>query len=106
MRLVRSACLATALMISQGMLAELAIPSRALGQIEGTLDFCSQLSPKEAAKYKERGKAMVSGATEKDLAKARTSDEYKESYSWIQTELHKASKDDALKACSDFADDK
>jgi hypothetical protein len=81
-------------------------PAKELGQIEGTLDFCSQLNPKAAAKYKERGRALVGNTSEKDLAKARSFGEYRESYNWIDGELRKVSKDDAAKACTDFVEAK
>lgn len=81
-------------------------PAKELGQIEGTLDFCSQLNPQAAPKYKERGRALVGHTAEKDLVKARSFDEYKESHNWIDGELRKASKEDALKACTDFVEEK
>lgn len=99
-------CLGAAITLQQVARAELSLPSQALGQIEGTLDFCSELNPKSAAKYKEHGKAIVGKATEKELAQARNSAEYKESYNWIGGELRKAPKEDALKACSSFLEDK
>ena len=106
MKIYRTLCLGAAIALPQLAQADLPIPAKALGQIEGTLDFCSQLNPKAAAKYKERGKMLVGNASEKDLAKARNSGEYKDSYNWIGDELRKVSKDDAAKACTDFAEEK
>jgi len=106
MKIYRTLCLVAAIGLPQLALAELPFPVKALGQIEGTLDFCSQLNPKAAAKYKERGKALVGNVSEKDLAQARNSGEYKDSYNWIDGELRKVSKDDAVKACTDFVEEK
>lgn len=92
--------------VTQLAMAELPFPTKALGQIEGTLDFCAQMNPKAAAEYKERGKAIIGKASEKDLAEARTSAEYKESYNWISGELRKAQKDDAAKACANLLEEK
>jgi hypothetical protein len=81
-------------------------PAKELGQIEGTLDFCSQLNPKAATKYRERGRALMGNTSEKNLIKARSFGEYRESYNWIDSELRKVSKDDAAKACTNFVEAK
>jgi hypothetical protein len=106
MKIYRALGLGAAIALSQFALAELPIPNGELGQKEGMLDFCSEANPKSAAKYKERGKALVGNASEKDLADARDSGEYKDSYDLIGDELRKVSKDDAVKACTDFAEEK
>lgn len=81
-------------------------PAKELGQIEGTLDFCSQLNPRAAAKYRERGRALMGNTSEKNLIRARSFGEYRESYNWIDGELRKVSKDDAEKACTNFVEAK
>ena len=106
MKIYRALCLGAAIGLPQLALAELPFPAKALGQIEGTLNFCSQANPKSAAKYKEWGKLLVGNASEKDLANARNSSDYKDSYNWIDGELRKAPKADAVKACTDFVEEK
>ena len=65
--------------VSQAVLAELPISNANLGQSESVLDFCSKVNPKSSDQYKEPGNALVGNASEKDLAKARSSGEYKDS---------------------------
>jgi len=81
-------------------------PNSALGQVEGTLDFCAQADPQSAAKYVEFKKALVQGEPEKDVNEARKSSEYKNSYDAIGEVLGKVPKDQAVKACISFLEGK
>jgi chromosome condensin MukBEF ATPase and DNA-binding subunit MukB len=106
MKIYRILCLGAAIGLAQVALAELTISNEALGQAESTLDFCSKAKPKSAAKYKERKKALVGDASEEDLAKARSSQEYKDSYSLVKTTLGKLPKDEAAKVCTNLLESK
>jgi hypothetical protein len=86
--------------------AELRISNKALGQAEGTLDFCTKVDPGSADKYKKRGKSLVGNASEDELAKARSSEDYKDTYSSITTDLQQVPKEEAVKACSAFLQEK
>jgi len=99
MKILRIVCLSALLALPNLALAKLPPPS-ALGQVEGTLDFCAQVDPQSAAKYQEFKKALVQGEPEKDVAEARKSGEYKEAYDAIREALGKTPKDDAIKACT------
>ena len=81
-------------------------PNSALGQVEGTLDFCAQADPQSAAKYVEFKKALVQGEPEKDVAEARKSSEYKDAYDAIGEALGKTPKDEAIKACTSLVETK
>jgi len=70
-----------------------------LGNWKVRLVSCSKLNPPGAAKYRELGKILVQGVPEKELAEARQTAEYKDSYEGIGTELAKVPKDQAIKAC-------
>ncbi len=70
MKIHRILCLSATIVISQLALAALP-PSSALGQVEGTLDFCAQVDPQSAAKYAEHKKHLVQDVPEKDVAEAR-----------------------------------
>jgi hypothetical protein len=106
MKIYHALCLGAAIALTQFALAELPIPNDELGQKESMLDFCSKANPQSAAKYKERGKALVGNASEKDLAKARDSGEYKDAYSLVKTALGKAPKDDVAKLCTGLLESK
>ncbi len=100
MRIHRVFTLGIALFVSQLALARLPFSSEALGKVEGTLDFCAQADPPAAAKYQERKKALVKDVPEKEVAEARKTQEYRDAYDWITTELGKVPKDQAVQACA------
>jgi hypothetical protein len=90
----------TALAVAPLAIAKLTMPPQSLGQMEATLKFCGAVNPKSEANYKEFGKMLVKEATEEELAKARASSEYKESYGTIMEKLGKVAKDKALESCA------
>lgn len=87
------------MVIPQLALAKLPMPNDAFGKVEGTLDYCAQIDSPNAAKYQEQKKVLVRDVPEKEVAEARETTEYKESYTWISEELAKQPKDKAVKAC-------
>ncbi len=86
--------------------ANLTMTPQALGVVEGTLNTCAKVDPESAAKYKQRGEAFVADATKEELEKARSTSEYKDSYDSTTNELEKAPKDQTIKACKAFLEDK
>jgi len=105
MNIHRMLCLSALLVVPTLALAKLP-PNSSFGQVEGTLDFCAQVDPQSAAKYAEFKKAMVQDEPEKDVAEARKSSEYKNSYDAISEALGKVPKDKAVKACTSFLEGK
>jgi hypothetical protein len=91
--------LAAILSIPQLALAAPPVPPKALGSVEATIDFCSRVDSKSADKYKEWGKLLVRDMTEKELAEARGSSEYKETYDALSAELEKLPKEKAVDGC-------
>ena len=94
----------SALALAPLALAKISITPQALGQVEGTLNFCSEANPKAKAKYDEWAKLFVNEATEDELKEIRDSSEYKDAYDSITAELAKVPKDKALEACTSFAE--
>jgi len=92
-------CLSVAIALPQLALAKLP-PKPALGQVEGTLDFCAQVDQRSAAKYQKYKKILIQGVPEQEVADARKSTEYKEAYDAIGEALGKVPKDQAVKACT------
>jgi hypothetical protein len=82
------------------------ITPKMLGFVEATLTFCGKADPGSAEKYKAREKAFVGDATDEELAKARSSSEYKDSYDSTASDLEKAPKEQTVKACTAFLDGK
>jgi hypothetical protein len=81
-------------------LATLPAPKGVLGKVEGALDFCAQTDQQSAEKYQQKKKALVKGASEKELAEARASQEYKDGNQSATDELLNEAKDDVKKSCS------
>jgi hypothetical protein len=82
--------------------ARLSMTPQSLGQVEGTLHFCSSVNPKADARYKEWGKRLVADASAEELTKVRNSSEYKEAYDSITEQLGKVSPKAATEACTAF----
>lgn len=82
--------------------AELPFSNEAFGRVEGTLDFCAKADPAATTRYQERKKSMAGDVTDKELAEARGSKEYKDAYEWTRSKLGEVPKDQAVKACKAF----
>jgi hypothetical protein len=91
--------LAAIVSIPQLVLAAPPVPPKALGSVEAKIDFCSRIDSKSADKYKEWGKLLVRDMSEKELAEARGSSEYKETYDALSADLEKVPKEKAVDAC-------
>ena len=100
MKIYRILCLGAALALPSLALAKLALPNDAFGRIEGALDFCAQADPKNAAKYQEQKKLLIQGATDDEVAEARASQEYKDTYAEATEEMGKQPKDQAVRTCA------
>jgi hypothetical protein len=100
MKIHRILCLGAALVIPQLALAKLPLPNDSFGKIEGTLDFCAQADPQGAATYQQAKKVVAGDATEKEVAEARKTQEYKDGYQAITDELAKMPKEKVVKACT------
>ena len=106
MRIHRILCLCVAMVVPQLALAQVPFTNETFGKLEGTLAFCGQINSRAAAKYKEQAKLLVRETPEKDVTKARNTQEYKEAYDRAGTELGKMSRVQAVEACSSFLDPK
>lgn len=60
MKIHRILCLSVVIALPQLALAKLP-PNSALGQVEGTLDFCAEVDPQSTAKYEGTQKALGPG---------------------------------------------
>jgi hypothetical protein len=100
MKTFRIACLSAALMLAPLALAKLAIPNDAFGTIEASLDFCARVDPQSAAKYQEKKKFLVQGASDTEVAEARASKEYKDGYDAATEQMGKEPKEKMKKTCA------
>jgi hypothetical protein len=103
MKFHRVLCGCLALSASQFALADLPMSRPALGQLEGILNFCAKVDPSMAKQYQERSALLLGKASDKDLADARDSDEYRQAYDAVSAELAKVEKDHAVQTCNAMA---
>ena len=99
MKIHRILFVCVVIMIPQLGNAKLPFTNDIFGKLEGTLDFCVKADPESAPKYREVAKLLVKDVPDKELAEARMTSEYKDSYEGIDTELAKVPKDQAIEAC-------
>jgi hypothetical protein len=100
MRIRRILCLAAAILVSQLTLAKLPLANDQFGRAEGLFDFCVQADPSSAAQYQERKSTLVRGVPEKEVADARKTQEYRNGYGQLTSELGKLSEEQAVATCS------
>lgn len=95
----RSLGLVAVLTFANHTLAAPAVPPKALGMVEAKLDFCSRVDSESADKYKEYGKTVVAGMSEKELKEARESSDYKAAYNALTGQLEKIPQEKAVASC-------
>lgn len=95
----RTLALAAVFTFPQFMLAANSVPPQALGQIEATGNFCARVDVPWADKYKQVGKTLVSGMSEKELKEVRESSDYKTAYNAMTGTLEKIPQDQAVESC-------
>jgi hypothetical protein len=98
MKLSYICCLAALIAVPQQFAATPPLPPPVLGQLEASV-FCIQADTKFADKYKELGKKLVADMSEKEVAEARASAEYKEGFNTMTAQLRELPKEKAVDAC-------
>src|SRR4029077_10684009 len=76
-----------------------------LGQVEARVDFCARVDSKNADQYKELGKMVVAGMSEKELKEVRESNDYKTAYDETKGQSEKIPQDKAVEGCRAGLDD-
>ena len=106
MKINRILLICAAIMIPQLVNAKLPFSNDAFGKVEGLLNYCGKIDAGSAAKYRERAKFLVKGVPDKEVAEARQSAEYKESYDSMSADLEKAPKENSVQACRAYLEGK
>jgi hypothetical protein len=99
MRIHRILLVCAAIAIPQLSNAKLPFSNDVFGKVEGILNYCSEVNPESAAKYRDVAKAFVKDVPENEVTEARKSAEYKDSYDGISEELNKVPKDAGIQTC-------
>ena len=76
---------------------------RVLGATEAVIDYCAKLNPSAADQYQQQLKLMLHGASDEVLAKARTTEDYKEARAAAEDSLSKLEEKDAKETCAQSA---
>ena len=87
--------------VSQAARADLPVGRAVLGQLEAVLEHCGRVSPASAERHKEFAKALTGNATDKDLAEARNSAEYREAHDAASEQISNLPKEESDKACAE-----
>ena len=69
------------------VLAEQTIDAWTLGQMQGTLEVCSAVSPQDAAQYLLQMKALIGNATKDMVDEARRTADYQQAYQSTRSDL-------------------
>lgn len=96
---IHSILCAAAIAVPQLALAEASSTGMSLGTVQATLDFCVQVNPGGAAKYREQLGQMTRDVPGQELDEARQTPEYKEAYEETRASLGAVAMDDAREAC-------
>lgn len=81
--------------------AELQLSAAALGQLEAVVEHCGRVNAASAEGYKSFAKGLMGNATDKELAEARESAEYRAAYAAASEQIGKLSKEESDKACAE-----
>jgi hypothetical protein len=106
MKPIATVLLLVALVFAPLAQAKVSITPEALGQVEALLNFCVSVNPKVAELVKDRAKMAIPDASEEELKKIRSSNEYKDAYAATTKELAKVSKEKGVQACQALLDQK
>jgi hypothetical protein len=99
MKFTRTLGLMAVFAIPQHAPAAAPVPPGSLGQVEATVKSCARVDSKSADRYEELRKKVVAGMSEKDLAAARSSNEYNETFESVAKEFERLPTDKALAGC-------
>lgn len=99
MKFTRKLGLMSVFVIPQHTPAAAPVPPGSLGQVEATVKSCARVDSKSADRYEELRNRVVAGMSEKDLAAARRSKEYNETFESVTKEFEKLPTDKALAGC-------
>jgi hypothetical protein len=80
------------------------LDSRALGIAESMVTYCARIDAATAARYQQKAKLLVKGASEEALAKVRKSDAYRAAYDSVTDFTSKIDNRNAKLACTGSAD--
>ena len=67
---------------------------------EAILSYCTKVDPAAAARYQEKVKQLVQGASDEALAKVRSSDEYQRARASLDDFVSKVDEHNAKRVCT------
>jgi hypothetical protein len=79
------------------------VDARALGMAESMVTYCARLDVATAARYQQKAKLLVQGASEEAIAKARKSEAYRAAYDSVTDFTSKIDNRNAKLACTGSA---
>ena len=87
---------------SSAALADFPFDAGTLGRMKGILDTCSSASPQKASAYLLQMKSLIGDAKKAAVDEATGTEEYKQAYESIRSELGNMPPDEVSQACNGF----
>jgi hypothetical protein len=100
MKASRILLLCSAVALPQLALANSQVDAQWLGTVEGILDFCVKVDPKDAASFQALRKSADGGTSEHDLTGLRGTPEYKNGLDTINNALAQVSPQSGAQICA------
>ncbi len=85
-----------------GAVAESTVDAAKLGRMQGILNVCTRVNPREASHYLLQIKAMIGDASRQAVEQAARTDEYRQAYQAVTDELRNMPPDEMAKACNEY----
>ncbi|HEY7643279.1 MAG TPA: hypothetical protein VH814_26350 [Steroidobacteraceae bacterium] len=74
--------------------------AQALGAAAAAIDFCARIDRANGAKYSQAARKLLPGATDGEIAKAKSSAEFQAAYRIVEQSLAQLSSEAALAQCT------
>ncbi len=86
----------------QFALAESTVDAAQLGRMQGILNVCTRVNPREASKYLLQIKALIGDASKQAVDQAARTEEYQQAYQAVTEELKNMAPDEMAQACNRY----
>ncbi len=102
MKTVNFLVLAGVMAYPQLALAESTVDAAQLGRMQGILNVCTRVNPREASKYLLQIKALIGDASKQSVDQATRTEEYQQAYQAVTEELKNMAPDEMAQACNRY----
>ncbi len=87
---------------SEATLADSTVDAAQLGRMQGILNVCAKVNPRDASKYLLQIKAVIGDASKQAVDHAAKTDEYQQAYQAVTEELKNMAPEEMVQACNRY----